>query len=79
MKKIENNRTKIVATIGPSSSNYKTLKDLIINGVDVVRLNFSHGDKEDHKKHCPKIKWEQPSIEEYKKDLESKLPSNCKK
>ena len=50
MKKIKNNRTKIVATIGPSSSNYKILKDLIINGVDVVRLNFSHGDKEGHKK-----------------------------
>ena len=50
MIKIKNNRTKIVATIGPSSSSYKTLKNLIINGVDVVRLNFSHGIREDHKK-----------------------------
>ena len=50
MIKIKKNRTKIVATIGPSSSSYKTLKDLIINGVDVVRLNFSHGIHDDHKK-----------------------------
>ena len=50
MIKIKKNRTKIVATIGPSSSSYKTLKDLIINGVDVVRLNISHGIHDDHKK-----------------------------
>ncbi len=44
-----NNRTKIIATIGPSSSNYDVLKEMIIMGVDVVRLNFSHGDHKDHK------------------------------
>ena len=50
MKKIRNNRTKVIATIGPSSSDYNILKDLVLNGVDVVRLNFSHGDFNDHKK-----------------------------
>ena len=50
MKKIKNNRTKVIATIGPSSSGYDVLKDLVLNGVDVVRLNFSHGDFNDHKK-----------------------------
>ena len=40
MKKIRNNRTKVIATIGPSSSDYNILKDLVLNGVDVVRLNF---------------------------------------
>jgi pyruvate kinase len=49
MKQINNNRTKVIATIGPSSSGYDTLKEMIINGVDVVRLNFSHGDYKDHK------------------------------
>ncbi len=44
-----NNRTKIIATIGPSSSNYDVLKEMIMMGVDVVRLNFSHGDHKDHK------------------------------
>ncbi len=36
-------RTKIVATIGPASQNEKVLSDLIKNGVNVCRLNFSHG------------------------------------
>ena len=35
--------TKIVATLGPASSDTQTLERLIIAGVDVVRLNFSHG------------------------------------
>ncbi len=44
------NRTKIVATIGPASSSKQTLIDLIEAGVDVCRINFSHGAYEDHKK-----------------------------
>ena len=40
--------TKIVATLGPASSDTQTLERLIIAGVDVVRLNFSHGTAEDH-------------------------------
>ena len=40
--------TKIVATIGPASSDYKTIKALFKAGVDVFRLNFSHGTHEDH-------------------------------
>ena len=41
MKQINNNRTKVIATIGPSSSGYDTLKEMIKNGV---------GDYKDHKK-----------------------------
>lgn len=37
-------RTKIIATIGPSSQNYETLKTLILEGVTTIRANFSHGD-----------------------------------
>ena len=40
--------TKIVATLGPSSSDPAVLETLIRAGVDVVRLNFSHGTAEDH-------------------------------
>jgi len=40
--------TKIVATIGPASSDPETLKQMIQAGVDVVRLNFSHGKAQDH-------------------------------
>jgi pyruvate kinase len=40
--------TKIVATIGPASSDFDVLVRMIRAGVDVVRLNFSHGRAEDH-------------------------------
>jgi len=41
-------RTKIVATMGPSTDSPEVLKQMIAAGVDVVRLNFSHGDTADH-------------------------------
>jgi pyruvate kinase len=43
------NRTKIVATIGPATSSYEMLKAIIEEGVDVCRLNFSHGSYDDHR------------------------------
>ena len=39
-------RTKIVATLGPASDTQKALEALIRAGVDVVRMNFSHGKAE---------------------------------
>jgi pyruvate kinase len=41
--------TKIVATLGPASSDLATLTRLVEAGVDVVRLNFSHGKADDHR------------------------------
>lgn len=41
-------RTKIVATLGPASNDPKVLDRMIEAGVDVVRLNFSHGSAEEH-------------------------------
>jgi pyruvate kinase len=40
--------TKIVATLGPASSDPAVLERLLLAGVDVVRLNFSHGKAQDH-------------------------------
>jgi pyruvate kinase len=42
--------TKIVATVGPACSSYEKLLELVYAGVDVFRLNFSHGSHEDHQK-----------------------------
>jgi len=41
-------RTKIVATLGPATDDPKVLADIVRAGVDVVRLNFSHGQAADH-------------------------------
>jgi pyruvate kinase len=48
--KVSNNRTKIVATLGPASVKKDVLLSLIKAGVNVCRLNFSHGKAEDHQK-----------------------------
>ncbi|MCK9381210.1 MAG: pyruvate kinase [Sulfuritalea sp.] len=45
----EQRSTKIVATLGPASSSPERLAELVAAGVDVVRLNFSHGTAEEHK------------------------------
>ena len=42
-------RTKIVCTLGPATSSEKMITKLINAGMDVARLNFSHGSYEDHK------------------------------
>lgn len=41
-------KTKIIATIGPASSNYTILRKMATAGLDVVRLNFSHGSHEQY-------------------------------
>ncbi len=41
-------KTKIVCTIGPSSESPEKIRELIINGMNVARLNFSHGTHEEH-------------------------------
>jgi len=42
------NKTRIIATVGPASNQYDMLKALVQEGVDVFRLNFSHGKHSDH-------------------------------
>ena len=43
-------KTKIIATLGPASSGKDVLKEMILEGVNVCRLNFSHGSHDDHAK-----------------------------
>ena len=50
MEHFSYNKTKIVATVGPASNNKDMLRALAKEGVDVFRLNFSHGKHEDHLK-----------------------------
>jgi pyruvate kinase len=50
LEKVSYNKTKIVATVGPASNSKEMLRALIKEGVDVFRLNFSHGKHEDHLK-----------------------------
>ncbi len=49
-------RTKIVATIGPASDSEEKLRELFIEGVDVCRLNFSHGTRDEHLVRINRIK-----------------------
>ncbi len=55
MKIVDHQNTKIVATVGPASSSYDNLLALIQAGVDVFRLNFSHGSHEDHQEVIDRI------------------------
>lgn len=49
-------RTKIVATIGPATDSYEAIYNLIDAGVNVIRLNFSHGTQEEHARRIPWIR-----------------------
>ncbi|MDQ3159021.1 MAG: pyruvate kinase [bacterium] len=47
-------RTKILATVGPSTNSYEAISEMIINGANGFRLNFSHGTHDEKAQH---IKW----------------------
>ena len=49
-------RTKIVCTLGPASEKEEVLRELIKSGLNVCRLNFSHGDHEEHKARMDTVK-----------------------
>ncbi len=49
-------KTKIVCTLGPACRNEETLTKMVQAGMNVARLNFSHGDYEEHKKNIELIK-----------------------
>ncbi len=56
MHALRDSLTKIIATIGPSCNNKQTLQKMVMEGLDVCRLNFSHGSHEDHEQSIKIIK-----------------------
>lgn len=54
--KLSSHKTKIVCTIGPASHSESVLKDLMKQGMDVARLNFSHGTWETHREAIQRIR-----------------------
>ena len=65
-QKFMGKRTKIVGTLGPSSSDYETQKKLVESGLNIARLNFSHGDHATHLKNINSIR---KIAEEFKKPV----------
>ncbi|MGB3289974.1 MAG: pyruvate kinase [Burkholderiaceae bacterium] len=49
-------RTKIVATLGPASTSPEKIEQLILAGMDVARLNFSHGQADDHRQRAELVR-----------------------
>ncbi|MCV6607331.1 MAG: pyruvate kinase [Campylobacterales bacterium] len=58
-------RTKIVVTVGPSTDSLEKIKELITAGVNVFRLNFSHGSHESHKKTIEIIRQAEKELGKY--------------
>lgn len=49
-------RTKIICTLGPATDKEDVLEELVKNGMDIARFNFSHGDHEEHKGRMNRLK-----------------------
>jgi pyruvate kinase len=49
-------KTKIICTIGPATESKEMIKKLALNGMDIARLNFSHGDHQEHLRRINRIK-----------------------
>ncbi|MGB6050103.1 MAG: pyruvate kinase, partial [Rhodococcus sp. (in: high G+C Gram-positive bacteria)] len=49
-------RTKIVCTLGPATATSERIRELVESGMDVARLNFSHGDHPDHQANYERVR-----------------------
>lgn len=56
MKTLPNNKTKLVCTIGPASDSQEMIEQMLHAGMNIARLNFSHGDFQSHKEVISKIR-----------------------
>ncbi|HFQ81486.1 MAG TPA: pyruvate kinase, partial [Desulfobacterales bacterium] len=56
MKKLPGNKTKLVCTIGPASDSSEMIERMLKAGMNVARLNFSHGDFTGHGEVIKKIR-----------------------
>ncbi|MEA3488748.1 MAG: pyruvate kinase [Candidatus Omnitrophota bacterium] len=59
-------KTKIIATLGPASTSYTVIRKMIRSGLDVARMNFSHGS---HKEHLQRIKTVRKINEKYRRHV----------
>jgi pyruvate kinase len=55
-KSLMHRRTKIVATVGPATDDPATLIEMVRSGLDVARINFSHGKREDHQRRIEMVR-----------------------
>jgi len=60
-------KTKIIATLGPAVADAQSISDLVEAGMDVARLNFSHGEHHDHKQN---LRWVHEASEKHGRAVE---------
>jgi pyruvate kinase len=48
MNRLSSSKTKIIATVGPAISSEEKLREIILSGIDICRINFSHGNFSEH-------------------------------
>ena len=53
---LRTHKTKIVATIGPASSSPSVIGEMVRAGMDIARLNFSHGEFDDHRRNIESLR-----------------------
>ncbi|GMT09049.1 hypothetical protein PFISCL1PPCAC_346, partial [Pristionchus fissidentatus] len=58
-------KTSIIATIGPSCDSVETIREMIVNGMNIARVNFSHGDRDAHRRRIRMIKEAREAYPEY--------------
>lgn len=56
VRKLTKKKTKIVCTMGPATENDSVLRQLILNGMNVARFNFSHGSHDYHRKNIDRVR-----------------------